>query len=124
MRLNFNDIKSLDKPYSQSIILYLYWASLVITVCTGILSMFEEGFTFFAFVRGLFVIVFGGILCRLIAEAAQVLFRIEAHLRQIAENGNALSSTSAKHDPSLTLSQIESSRAESSKPELSTTKEA
>ncbi|MBM96149.1 MAG: hypothetical protein CMI09_09940 [Oceanospirillaceae bacterium] len=92
MGLKFEDIKSLEKPYSQSIILYLYWASLAITVVTGVTSMFEEGFTFFAFVRGLFIIGFGGIMCRLMAEAAQVLFRIESHLRTIAENGQSLSS--------------------------------
>jgi len=91
MGLKFEDIKSLDKPYSQSIILYLYCASLVITLGTGILSMFEEGFTFFAFIRGLFIIVFGGIMCRLMAEAAQVLFRIEGHLRRIADQRQALS---------------------------------
>lgn len=99
MGLKFNDIKSLEKPYSQSIILYLYWASLVITVGTGILSMFEEGFTFFAFVRGLFIIVFGGIMCRLMAEAAQVLFRIESHLRRIAEQGQSLSESTSVSEP-------------------------
>lgn len=81
MKMTFNDIKTLEIRYAERCIRWLYWASLIITVVSGVFSMFQEGFTFFAFIRGLFIIVFGCFLTRLIAEAALVLFRIESHLR-------------------------------------------
>jgi len=86
MKIRWQDIRTLDKSYAQDIIQTIYLVSLLITIGSGLYSMVEEGFTFFAFVRGLIVIVFGGILCRLLAEAAQVLFRIEKHLSTIAAN--------------------------------------
>ncbi len=83
MRLTFSQIKSLDQSYGPVVIKYLYWASLVITIGSGFVDMISEGFTFLSFIRGLFIIFFGGVMCRLIAELALVLFKIEQHLRPV-----------------------------------------
>ncbi|CAA0085431.1 Uncharacterised protein [BD1-7 clade bacterium] len=85
--MNFKDLFYLDHAYSPKIMLWAYWITLVVTVFSGLASMFDGGMlTFASFIRGLFVIGFGFIMLRVVVEAIQALFKIEKHLRAISES--------------------------------------
>lgn len=94
MKSIIKDMLDLDVKYGEKMITWLYWVSLAITIVSGSFSMVREGLTFFAFIRGLFVIGFGVFLARFFAELVLAFFRTESHLRALRET-NLKSSISA-----------------------------
>jgi hypothetical protein len=80
-----NDLLQLDKTFTPQILLWLYWVSIFVTFIAGCYSMIDEGFTFFSFVRGIFIFVFGVMVLRISMEFVLLFFKIEGHLRDIRD---------------------------------------
>jgi hypothetical protein len=63
------------------VIQILFWLAVAVSVVVGIIMIITSGDA-----RGILLIVFGPIGARIYAELLMVFFRINDHVRQIAEN--------------------------------------
>lgn len=82
-----NAVLFFDAMLTPKIITAVYWLLLVSIVIFGIGSMFAgfEGFTFGSFLRGIAIIVAGGIGARIWCELLIVLFKIHENIRKLAD---------------------------------------
>ncbi len=84
--MNFNELLRFDKMITPRLISILYWLLLLGVVVSGFGSMFVPfGFSFGAFLRGLFLILIGAILVRVWCELLIVVFKINGNLQAIRE---------------------------------------
>ncbi|MHB8920469.1 MAG: DUF4282 domain-containing protein [Halothiobacillus sp.] len=77
--LFFNDM------ITPKIITVVYWLLLLMVVISGLGSMFAMGFSFGSFLKGLFMIVVGGIGVRIWSELMIVLFKINENMQKLAD---------------------------------------
>lgn len=84
--MNFNELLRFDKMITPSLISILYWLLLLGVLMSGLGSMFMPfGFSFGAFLRGLFIIVLGAIGVRVWCELLIVVFKINGNLQALRE---------------------------------------
>ena len=76
-----------DEMITPKIITVIYWLLLLGVVIGGIGSMFTGygGFSFGAFFKGIFMIIFGAIGVRIWSELLIVLFKINSNIQKMAD---------------------------------------
>ncbi len=77
--LFFNDM------ITPKIITVVYWLLLLMVVIGGLGSMFAMGVSFGSFLKGLFMIVAGGVGVRIWSELMIVLFKINENMQKLAD---------------------------------------
>ena len=85
------DIFFFDTLVTPKFITFLYWFMLLATVLSGLGVMFMG-----SFISGLMAIIFGVVFTRVWCELMVVLFKINANLQKIAEQG-AINNTNSQN---------------------------
>jgi hypothetical protein len=80
------DLLFFNSMLTPKIITLVYWMLLLAVVIAGIGAMFAPwGFTFGSFLKGLFMIIAGGIGVRIWSELMIVLFKINENMQKMAD---------------------------------------
>lgn len=87
--MNAKSIFFFDSMLTPKIITFVYWLMLLGAVVSGLSMMFGGygGITFAKFLRGVGILVGGGVGARISCELMIVLFKIHENIRKIAEKG-------------------------------------
>jgi hypothetical protein len=79
------DVLYFDSMLTPKIITFVYWLALFFVCIGGLGMMFGGQFTFVKFLKGIAVILGGGLLVRIWCELLIVLFKIYENIKIIAD---------------------------------------
>ena len=86
--MNARNLFFFDDLLTPKFITFIYWLGLIGVVITGLGSIFMMGFryvTFGGFIKGLLITIGGAIAVRIWCELTIVLFKINEHVKKIAD---------------------------------------
>lgn len=78
--MNFSQFTKFDKMITPSFIKLLFWVGTVFSILTGLVIMFDGGFSI---IMGLGTVILGPIVTRIYCELLMVIFKINENLSEI-----------------------------------------